>query len=260
MSNEFDRWFVCSAPPVEPRFRLLCVPYAGGSASNFRTWGPAAPASVEVCAVQLPGRQKRVNEPPLHDANAAAVSLAAALEEVSDLPYAVFGDCTGAFVALELCRARRRAARRLPSHLFVVGCRAPHFSIRHVPIHTLADEAMAISVRDLGMIPAWLAERDDYLRDFLPLLRADFEMAERYTSSPNEPFSFPITAFAGRFDTVTTHEEVEGWSAYTTAPLSLKLLDGGHDLTKTHQLRILDEVFRLIEPEDERSAIRQARR
>ena len=49
--------------------RLFCFHYAGASASIFRSWDEAMPDGIEVVAVQLPGREYRLDEPLLTDAH-----------------------------------------------------------------------------------------------------------------------------------------------------------------------------------------------
>jgi medium-chain acyl-[acyl-carrier-protein] hydrolase len=38
------------------RLRLFCFPYAGSGAAIYRDWPAGFPPSIEVCAVELPGR------------------------------------------------------------------------------------------------------------------------------------------------------------------------------------------------------------
>ena len=38
------------------RLRLLCFPYAGGSAWSFCSWLSGLTTGVEVCGIELPGR------------------------------------------------------------------------------------------------------------------------------------------------------------------------------------------------------------
>jgi surfactin synthase thioesterase subunit len=49
----------------QPEMRLFCFHNAGGSASFFTSWATALPTEIEVCAVQLPGREDRRGEAPL---------------------------------------------------------------------------------------------------------------------------------------------------------------------------------------------------
>ena len=78
----FSKWITCPRPNADATLRLFCLPYAGGGASIYRLWGPALPSWIEVCPVQLPGREDRYREPAFtsliglaHDTHAAARAL-----------------------------------------------------------------------------------------------------------------------------------------------------------------------------------------
>ena len=43
---------------------MFCFPYAGGGASAYRGWAASLPNDVEVCPVQLPGRESRLRDQP----------------------------------------------------------------------------------------------------------------------------------------------------------------------------------------------------
>ena len=240
------RWIERPAPLAAPHRRLLCFPYSGGSASLFRPWCDALGA-IEVCAVQLPGRQRRIAEAPCRRVDEAVSCLAVDAQSYLDVPLALFGDCTGAFLAFELCRALRRMGRPSPVHLFVSCCRAPHLPRRHDPIHALDEAALKREMQALAVVPAWLLESDDALRQFLPVLRADFEMSETYAYADEAPLDVPITVFAGRQDPITSVAEAEAWSAQTREALRLIVLDGGHDLTHSLPAQLLREVRQACE-------------
>ncbi|HZH03347.1 MAG TPA: thioesterase domain-containing protein, partial [Myxococcaceae bacterium] len=62
---ELDRlWFPFRRPRPNARVRLFCFPHAGGGASAYRQWADLVPEWVEICAVQLPGRETRFGERP----------------------------------------------------------------------------------------------------------------------------------------------------------------------------------------------------
>ena len=69
-------WLIVPEPRPAARLRLICFPYAGGGASTFSLWPRALPSHVELCAVQLPGREERLSETPLTDCLDAAEQLA----------------------------------------------------------------------------------------------------------------------------------------------------------------------------------------
>ena len=110
------------SPPVEPwfpfartnpaaRVRLVCLPFAGGGASAFRTWPQELPLDIDVWAAQLPGRETRFADPAYTRMDRLVSDLAAAVCPNLDRPYALFGHSIGSLVALELVRELRRQGR-----------------------------------------------------------------------------------------------------------------------------------------------------
>src|SRR5688500_15270285 len=79
VADSAGRWLLMHRPRREARVRLLCLPYAGGGASAFRHWPDALTSSIEVCPVQLPGRENRFVEAPFTRAEAVVEAMAPAL-------------------------------------------------------------------------------------------------------------------------------------------------------------------------------------
>src|SRR5919106_1717821 len=102
-----DDWFVFAPPKATIDRRLFCFPYAGGSASIFREWPNELPANIQVCAIQLPGRQNRLAEKPITRISELVPALAEAFRAHCELPFAVFGHSMGALVAFEFVRQLR---------------------------------------------------------------------------------------------------------------------------------------------------------
>src|SRR5690349_1583466 len=82
-------WVKRAKPNPQARFRLFCFPYAGGGASLFRNWANRLPGEIEVCAVQLPGREDRLTEPAFTRMPLLVEALASVLSPwLQDKPYA----------------------------------------------------------------------------------------------------------------------------------------------------------------------------
>ena len=73
-------WVICPKTRANPKVRLFCFPFAGAGASMYHGWHRAFHEEMEVCAVQLPGRESRMREPRITDAIALSQQIADAIE------------------------------------------------------------------------------------------------------------------------------------------------------------------------------------
>lgn len=223
-----SRWIECLRPRPGARARIFTLPYSGGGASLFRTWGADLPPELEVCAIQLPGREVRISEPPFRAADALVEALRPELASRLDLPFVIFGHSMGAVVAFALTRALVRAGGPTPRRLLVSARPAPHLTLRHAPMHTLPDhELLDVLSRRYQAIPAAVLREPELLALLLPTLRADVGLAETFRADP-EPLPVPIHAFGGRRDDTVTFAELDAWRAHTAKDFTLDTFDGGH--------------------------------
>ncbi|MEM7307033.1 MAG: thioesterase domain-containing protein [Planctomycetota bacterium] len=223
-------WLVPVAPPAPrpaPRLRLVCIPFAGGDATVFRDWAPGLPREVELLGVEPPGSLRRIMEPPVRSLEAALEGLWNELAELPTLPLALFGSCTGSFLAFELAR-RLEADGRAPAHLFCSSVWAPQLPSRHAPIHALGDDEFLEALQGLGALPAETLAQPELLEVLTPAARASFEAAETYAMEPGSEVSCALTAISGARDALVSKDELEAWSERTSGGFRSVLLDGGH--------------------------------
>jgi len=221
-------WLLGHRPRPAVRLRLFCLPYAGGGASVFRSWGASLPDRVEVCPIQLPGRENRLLEPPFTRLPALADTLADALHPHLDLPFAVFGHSMGSLVAFELTRTLRRRQRPLPVSLLVSGRRAPQVPDVDPPIHHLPELEFLEEIRRLNGAPEEVLGNSELMELLLPALRADFEVCETYEYRSEEPLDCPIIAFGGDEDPEVGPEELDAWRRQTSGRFELYMFPGDH--------------------------------
>jgi medium-chain acyl-[acyl-carrier-protein] hydrolase len=235
-----DLWQVCSRPDSTAALRLFCFPYAGGGASVFRRWGAALPG-VEVRAIQLPGREARLREPPLHRLEPLLEILLDVLRPALDRPFAFFGHSMGAVIGYELARQLRREGGPMPRRLFVSGREAPHTPSERA-YHTLPDPELRQALATLGGTPREVLEHDELMELLLPLLRADFSIIENYRYEPGQPLDCPITALGGTEDRGTPLPAVEGWVMHTCGGFEMHTLPGNHFFLHSGEEQVLQIV------------------
>lgn len=218
--------------------RLVCFPYAGGTAKYFRPYARALSAGAEVLAVQYPGRQERRDEPPIDDLDELTRLMVDAVLPLADRPVTFFGHSMGAALAFEVAR-QLEAKGVVLAGLFVSGRRAPS---RHriERTHLLGDHLLAGSVRALAGQSARLPGFDTFVRNALPLIRADYRAAETYEYVPGPALSCPLTALTGDADPLAAVDEVASWGDHTTGEFRLRVFGGGHFYLDEHRAPIVE--------------------
>jgi surfactin synthase thioesterase subunit len=234
-------WVYRPRPPARVDTRLVCLPYAGGSAQIFARWGRALPAGVDLCAVQLPGRANRHAEPAYRDVRALVPALAAGLRPWLDAPFVLLGHSMGAILAFELTRFLRRHQQPMPQWLIVSGCRAPQLPLRSRPLHDLPEAELIDELRALGGLPSALFDRPEHARLFTPLLRADLTLFESYGYTEEAPLACPILALGGLQDPRAPVEDLSGWEAQTIM-CDIRHLPGGHFFLHAAEPQYLQQV------------------
>jgi pyochelin biosynthesis protein PchC len=220
----------------QARSRLVCFPYAGGSANVFRLWPKGLPTDVEVIAVQYPGRQDRLAEPAIDDMDALATRIADVLDRLPEKPTVLFGHSMGASIAYEV--VRRLAVR--PRLLVASGHNAPHRALAK-PVPRTEDEVIA-EVREVDGAYEVLADPD--LRELaMPALVADYRLIRGYlpTAHPRR-VPVPIVAYTGQLDPTASLEAVRGWSELTTSTFELVSFPGGHFFLESDSDAVLADL------------------
>lgn len=208
---------------------MYCFPSAGAAAHAFTNWPRVLPPSIEVRAIQLPGRGPRIAEPlmmrmePLADAVTEAL-----LPELSAKPFALYGHSLGSLVAYEVARRLQAVNGPSPMALFLTGRRAPQAVAESLCVESASDEKLWDEVRQYNGTP------DELLRDpavrayFLPIIRADFGIVERYRFVPGPRLDVPLHVAIGRDDASIPPGSADGWRELTTAGCDVETYDGGH--------------------------------
>jgi surfactin synthase thioesterase subunit len=226
LSSDDNLWCRRYRAAENPTARLVCLPYAGGSAPYFRPTALALDPSVDVVAIQYPGRQDRRAEAPIADMAELTDRLHGILSRMPALPLTLFGHSMGAVLAFEVAR-RLEADGDGPVHLFASGRRAPSTQ-RDEAIHLRDDAGILDELRQGDGTAAAILNDEEMMRAALPALRADYRATETYRCPPGATVACPITALTGDSDPKTTPAEAEAWAGHTTGSFTLQTYRGGH--------------------------------
>jgi medium-chain acyl-[acyl-carrier-protein] hydrolase len=227
------------------RIRLFCFPYAGGGAVSYRDWHKRLPADIEVAAVQLPGREWRIQEPPIADMCLLAADVLEGMRPFLDKPFALLGTSMGGTLIFELARLLRSEGLPAPTCLLPFACGAPHTPESKI-FHTMPDEELLDEIRSFGVLSDELSEHPELLEMLLPILRADCTAHETYDCVEQEAFDFPIWVYGGLGDDTVERDRLDAWSVHTTGDFRVHMIMGGHLFVDEMPSQLIDSLARRL--------------
>ncbi|MFK5951893.1 MAG: alpha/beta fold hydrolase [Desulfobacterium sp.] len=238
-------WITSCSPVNDVAIQLFCFSYAGGGASVFRQWQPSLPERIQLCPVQLPGRENRISEPLITSLDELVDVASAELAPYLDLPFAFYGHSIGARIAFELARELRKKLGITPCCLIVSGSRAPHIPEPN-PLHHLSDDAFMSELRRFSGTPEAVLQSKELMEMFLPILRADFAVDETYVYSEDMPLDCPIFVFGGTEDVEAKIKELEAWADHTSKGFCLEMIRGDHFFLQTERALLLQAIGKIL--------------
>lgn len=250
-------WLRCFRPNPGAQYRLVCFPFAGGGANLYRRWPDLLPATVEVYAVQLPGRETRLKEPCVRDADVVSDRVIEELEAIGwHRRTAFFGHSLGSLLAYDVARKLKQRNRSEPCVLFESGRQPPHLRAGG-DLHRQPDDVLIAAIKQLNGTPGALLEDAEMRAIVLPLVRSDYTILETYRVPPIDPLHCPIVTCVGDRDSEVTPPEMEAWGQLTRGPCRHRVFAGDHFFLNERAAelaRYIAECLALFAPVDETSS------
>ncbi|MFJ3963706.1 thioesterase II family protein [Streptomyces sp. NPDC090036] len=248
-----SRWLRIRRSPGPARRRLLCLPPAGGTAQAYGHWAEQLPDGTEVVSVELPGHGSRMGEPALHRMADVIDGIETALAALPELPLVIFGHSMGAVVGWELARSlRHRYGQRgndggdsgdggnaigggsggQPVRGIIVAASAHPAADRPdrwaAGADTPDEELLALLDHSRSLPPA-LREHPEFLRVYLPVLRADLEVLARHRARRERPMPCALRVYTGGDDPLVGPDEAWPWGpGEVDGDRLLRVFPGGH--------------------------------
>jgi pyochelin biosynthetic protein PchC len=242
-----DQWLRRWPRQPAALLQLVCFPHAGGSASAFRGWTAHLPPTVELVAVQYPGREDRFGEPMVDDMAVLVDAVSDALAATLDRPYVLFGHSMGSAVAYETAQELRRRGVPGLRRLVASGREAP-VRRRGGIVHRGDDEALCAELTRLGGTAVEVLADPELRRAVLGYVRNDYRLIETYTPRPAPPLDCPVTVFNGTDDPELSIADAHGWAPLGNGEVDVQSFPGGHFYLTAQRAQVVAALLRRLDP------------
>lgn len=217
MNKSFEKY-------SDGRRQLFLFHFAGGSSYSFDFMRPFL-TEFEILPLELPGRGNRIREKLIENFEDAANDFVnRILRLLKGGNFVFYGHSLGALFAFRVCQLLENR-NILPQYIVVSGNAGPGIALDK-DLNELEKEDFISELIKLGGIPAEIAEEPEIIDFFLPILRADFEMANKETFKIEGGINTPIYALMGNEE--ETSNEIENWKNYTIGDFQSRIVKGNH--------------------------------
>lgn len=227
--------------------RLLCLPYAGGTAqvynNLFKTW---LDDSIEIVPIELPGRGNRFCEALKTDFNELLEDVVKKVLEViqDETMYALFGYSMGSKLLFEIYYSLLKYNVKMPKIMFFCAASPP-------AIHSVKKKMDRLSIiqemKELGGTRDEVLENNQLMDIFVPIMGADMQVLCSYHYVPkNVKINVPIVILYGTKD-IEILPYIDKWKQYTNKNCEFISYNEGHFFINTYHKDVAKEInLRLV--------------
>lgn len=253
-----NKWLFQYHKKPDAAVRLICFHYAAGNASWFSSWEQYCGDDMELCAIQLPQRNRRRNEDMPDTIEELAECFISENTELFDIPFIIFGHSMGAMLAYETVYQLKKRYGLTPELLVVSACGAPIYpeiQFTGKSVLNMSDDDIKYILNDYGQIDEGLLDSQDFCDYYFPIVRSDFHVCETYFKKPDIAVDCDILVLRGSFDEKVSEEDCKMWGKYTSSMCRTEKFVGGHFFPQDHTKEIVDMISaEIIEKEGGKNA------
>lgn len=241
-----NSWFITYKKNPTKKVNLFCFHHSGGGASTFYPWLDHLSPSIEMIAIQLPGRETRFTEKLINKLDEILENLSEGFNALKETPFFLFGHSLGGLLAYEFAKKVYENYSISPKHLIISARKAPHMPNRMQGLSTLRDESLKEKLKLYDGVDDKILHNEELLDIFLPIIRSDFSISEMYNNPEILPLPCNITHLSGKDDQTINQQEIMEWKKYTTRNFKSLTFNGGHFFIKNNQNDIIRYINDIV--------------
>lgn len=245
MTISFDKkWFSEILKTENAKLNIICFPFGGGNASAF-FFMKTLDLPVNIYALRLPGRESRYLESPIKQ-SADLIDKLINLIPIINLPLVFYGHSMGAGLAFQVAVELQKRQQSLPKLVIASGREPPHY-LPGNPTINLSDNELIDYLEKLGGVPGEIPKDSEFLQQYIPKIRADYELNSSILAKKPEPMPFSICIMNGENDKLINAKLLLEWKLHTQHLFSSIKFAGDHFFMYANKDSFMNEVKRQIE-------------
>lgn len=239
-----NNWILNYKSNVNSAYRLFCLPYAGASAAIYMNWQNYIGDYIEICPIQLPGRENRRNEPLISKTEILTEMIYEGIRNYLDKPFSIFGHSMGGILAYELAIKIFQKEKKLSDIVFMSGT-ALNMQ-RALDISKLNDNKLSRYLYQIGGTKYQDLDNEKFRNNYFPIIRNDYKLLETYQCSYLK-LPCKIRAFASKYDIQVKYKDTETLKYYTD-DFRIEYFEGNHFFINSSQLIVCKKVLKELQP------------
>lgn len=245
-----NKWLVKVKGNSLSKIKIFCLHPVGAGASMFSHFMFNPPQNSEIVAIQMPGRENRVNEEMYRDMSELIPDLANILKDQIDCDTIFWGHSWGGVALFEVANYMRDyypSIYKKIKHLVVTASIAPQLTLGWKKRDSIKetsnlDNNFAKVIKTVSYI-----EDKSFLEKIFPIMQHDMKMISTYDYKENPKLQIPITAFGALEDEVVLIEEIKQWNEQTSNDFKLFEVHGDHWFLSRNEDLILDKIQKIVD-------------
>lgn len=226
------------------KVKLICLPYAGGTAQSYIKWKTYLDKNIQLCPIELAGRGMRCNEKLYECFEEALEDVYYQVRNIiNSEAYVLFGHSMGCWLIYELWHKINKSNFKKPEHMFLSGRRAPHIKKQDENYHTLPKQELKKVLLKFGGTPDEILENDDMFDCFYPIMKSDFKLTAAYKHIEKKvKIDCRLSIFSGKYDDSIKMSELISWKKYTYQSCKFTLFKGGHFFINENAEEVVNNI------------------
>ncbi|MEH2958892.1 thioesterase domain-containing protein [Candidatus Merdisoma sp. JLR.KK006] len=235
---------------MENVYKLICVPFAGGSSKSYLKWRSVIDPRIELIFYEMAGRGTRQNEKNMHTMEELIHDLVYFIENTADNEHriSIFGHSMGAYVFYEAYESLSKDVKTKIDYIFLSGA----VSLKYIIASPVWNQILLPKDEFLNVVEmhGWVQKeilRRDSVRDYIyRVMKHDFSLMNNYIWTMKKINMYSQVYILYGQEDIYQVEQYYSWKENIEAPLYYWGFKGNHFFILDQYQEVVETINRIL--------------